>query len=149
MIAETRSYYENKETEIGDEFMRYLERMIMLQVVDTQWKDHLLGMDHLKEGIGLRRYGQRDPLLEYKKEAFDLFEELTSRISTESVSRIFRVQVRQEREIKKVQKNQSLSYNTGEGAATPMKRESAKVGRNEPCPCGSGKKYKKCCGRNG
>ena len=130
--------------------MRYLEKMVMLQVVDAQWKDHLLGMDHLKEGIGLRGYGQRDPLIEYKKEAYGLFEDLTVRISTESVSRLFKVQVREEREIKKVQRPQRVSYNTGEGAApaTTSRREGKKIGRNDPCPCGSGKKYKKCHGRN-
>jgi len=151
LVEQTKKFYSQKEEEVGDEFMRYLERMIVLQVVDTQWKDHLLGMDHLKEGIGLRGYGQRDPLLEYKKEAFELFEELTQRISTECVSRVFRVQVREERKIrKKVQRPQKLSYNTSESEAQPttQKRESKKVGRNDPCPCGSGKKYKKCCGRN-
>ena len=150
IVSEAARHFEEKELDVGDEFMRYLEKMVMLQVVDAQWKDHLLGMDHLKEGIGLRGYGQRDPLIEYKKEAYELFGDLTARISTESVSRLFKVQVRQESEIKKVQKPQRISYNTGEGAAPagPTKREGKKIGRNDPCPCGSGKKYKKCHGRN-
>ena len=150
ILSEARRHYEEKEHNVGEDFMRYLEKMVMLQVVDTQWKDHLLGMDHLKEGIGLRGYGQRDPLIEYKKEAYGLFEDLTVRISTESVSRLFKVQVREEREIKKVQRPQRVSYNTGEGAApaTTSRREGKKIGRNDPCPCGSGKKYKKCHGRN-
>ncbi len=150
LVSGARKHFEEKELAVGDEFMRYLEKMVMLQVVDSQWKDHLLAMDHLKEGIGLRGYGQRDPLIEYKKEAFGLFGELTARISTESVSRLFRVQVREERQMKKEQKPQRISYNTGEGATPvgPSKREGKKIGRNDPCPCGSGKKYKKCHGRN-
>ncbi len=150
LVNETRKNYDEKEGSVGFDFMRYLERMVMLQVVDSQWKDHLLGMDHLKEGIGLRGYGQRDPLIEYKKEAYGLFGDLTARISTESVSRLFRVQVNEDRELKKARRPQRMSYNTGEGATItgPKRRDSKKVGRNEPCPCGSGKKYKKCHGAN-
>jgi preprotein translocase subunit SecA len=129
--------------------MRYLEKVIMLQVIDTQWKDHLLGMDHLKEGIGLRGYGQKDPLVEYKKEAFDVFAEMTSRISTEVVSRLFKIQVQQKETIKKEpQKQMRVNYNRGEGSAAQTVRREKKIGRNDPCPCGSGKKYKKCCGVN-
>ncbi|HEB01746.1 MAG TPA: preprotein translocase subunit SecA, partial [Nitrospirae bacterium] len=150
LVNETSKNYDEKEESVGFDFMRYLERMVMLQVVDSQWKDHLLGMDHLKEGIGLRGYGQRDPLIEYKKEAYGLFGDLTARISTESVSRLFRVQVNEDRELKKARRPQRMSYNTGEGATItgPKRRDSKKVGRNEPCPCGSGKKYKKCHGAN-
>jgi preprotein translocase subunit SecA len=120
----------------------------MLQVIDTQWKDHLLGMDHLKEGIGLRGYGQKDPLVEYKKEAFDVFADMTARISREVVGRLFKIQVQQKEAVKREPAKQTrLNYNRGEGSAATARREK-KVGRNEPCPCGSGKKYKKCCGTN-
>jgi preprotein translocase subunit SecA len=149
LISVISAFYEAKEKEIGSEMMRYLERVVMLQVVDTQWKDHLLAMDHLKEGIGLRGYGQRDPLTEYKKEAFNIFAEMTGRISTETLSRLFKIQVRTEGEIKRTSSRQPLRYNRSEGGQPqqPVTREK-KVGRNEPCPCGSGKKYKKCCGVN-
>jgi preprotein translocase subunit SecA len=149
LITEATRTYENKESEIGTEMMRYIEKVVMLQLVDSQWKDHLLAMDHLKEGIGLRGYGQRDPLVEYKREAFDMFEEMSDRMTTETLSRLFKVQVRGADEVKSVQKSQKISYNRGEGAEErkPAKRGS-KVGRNDPCPCGSGKKYKKCCGAN-
>ncbi|MEW6109435.1 MAG: preprotein translocase subunit SecA [Nitrospirota bacterium] len=143
--------YEKKENEIGSEMMRYLEKMIVLQVVDSQWKDHLLAMDHLKEGIGLRGYGQRDPLVEYKREAFDMFSEMSGRISSEVVTRLFKIQVQkdQERIVKSHSKKVRLNYNRGEGGpAVQTVTRGKKTGRNEPCPCGSGKKYKKCCGLN-
>jgi len=148
LISEIRDAYERKESEIGSEMMRYLEKIILLQVVDTQWKDHLLAMDYLKEGIGLRGYGQRDPLVEYKKEAFDIFAEMTGRTSTEVVSRLFKIQIQKQETLSREQKQMQLSYNRGEGAAVQTVRRGKKVGRNEPCPCGSGKKYKKCCGIN-
>ena len=142
--------YEKKETEIGKEMMQYLEKMIVLQVVDSQWKDHLLAMDHLKEGIGLRGYGQRDPLVEYKKEAFDMFSDMSGRISTEIVTRLFKIQVQrnQEAEIRSHRSKINVSYNRGEGAAVQTVTRGKKTGRNEPCPCGSGRKFKKCCGVN-
>ncbi|HYA31269.1 MAG TPA: SEC-C metal-binding domain-containing protein, partial [Thermodesulfovibrionales bacterium] len=146
-----KAAYEQKETDMGSEMMRYLEKVVFLQVLDTQWKDHLLGMDHLKEGIGLRGYGQRDPLTEYKKEAFEIFADLTGRISADTLSRLFKIQVREEEAPKKqrVLQKQPVRYNRGEGADTnqPVTR-GRKIGRNDPCPCGSGKKYKKCCGVN-
>ncbi len=151
IIGELKEYYENKEQEIGSDLMRYLEKIITLQVVDNQWKDHLLAMDYLKEGIGLRGYGQKDPLVEYKREAFDMFSDMTERIRTEVLTRLYRVQVRSEEDASKVsqQHQLSLAYNRGNGgeAQRPV-RKSKKVGRNEPCPCGSGRKYKKCCGVN-
>ncbi|MEK6672187.1 MAG: preprotein translocase subunit SecA [Nitrospirota bacterium] len=145
-----RNAYEKREGEIGPDMMRYLERVIFLQVLDTQWKDHLLAMDHLKEGIGLRGYGQRDPLTEYKKEAFDMFADLTHRITTDAVSRLFKVQIRDEEAVRHESRaKQPVRYNLGEGseASRPVTK-GKKTGRNEPCPCGSGKKYKKCCGIN-
>jgi preprotein translocase subunit SecA len=150
LISEFKNAYEKKESEIGSDIMRYLEKVILLQIIDTQWKDHLLAMDHLKEGIGLRGYGQRDPLVEYKKEAFDMFADMISRISTEVLKRLFKIQVQKKETIKKEPVRQArLNYNRGEGLSTVQTvRRSKKVGRNEPCPCGSGKKFKKCCGMN-
>jgi len=150
LIAAVRGAYDRKETELGSDVMRYLEKVILLQVIDTQWKDHLLAMDHLKEGIGLRGYGQKDPLVEYKKEAFDMFAEMTSRISTEVIGRIFKIQVQKKEALQRepVQPRR-INYNRGEGStAVQTVRTAKKTGRNDPCPCGSGKKYKKCCGVN-
>lgn len=145
--------YEEKAAMLGggDDF-RQLERMIMLQTVDNLWKDHLLSMDHLKEGIGLRGYAQQNPLLVYKKEGFEMFQETIDRIKSETLGILFRIQLAEPDHIEKLQKpkEQNLTF-SGSGdapaAKKPMKRESEKVGRNAPCPCGSGKKYKKCCGR--
>ncbi len=151
IISETKQAFEMKETEIGSDIMRYLEKVVMLQVIDIQWKDHLLAMDHLKEGIGLRGYGQRDPLVEYKREAFDMFAEMTSRISFEVLSRLFKIKVQKKEPIQREPTRQTrLNYNRGEEGPSPTqpKRRGKKTGRNEPCPCGSGKKYKKCCGMN-
>ncbi|RJQ38816.1 MAG: preprotein translocase subunit SecA [Nitrospiraceae bacterium] len=149
LMSAIKEAYEKKEAEVGSEMMRYIEKTIMLQVVDTQWKDHLLAMDHLKEGIGLRGYGQRDPLTEYKKEAFDVFAEMTDRISIEVLNRIFKIQVKKEEGIKEIQKRQPLTYNKTEtGEMQQPVQKGKKTGRNDPCPCGSGKKYKKCCGVN-
>ena len=154
-----KTIYVEKEKRFGDEYMRFQERMIMLQILDMQWKDHLWSLDHLKEGIGLRGYGQRDPLIEYKKESFDLFEDLRNRIEEETVRflYLFEPVSREEQEARekereaarrKLQKEQNLVYSAGDSApAAPSKRVTAKVGRNDPCPCGSGKKYKKCHGR--
>ncbi len=150
LSSEIENLYDRREKEIGEELMRYLEKMIVVQVVDSQWKDHLLAMDHLKEGIGLRGYGQRDPLVEYKKEGFEMFAGLSSRISSESVTRLFKVQVQksQEVEIRSHQRRTHLNYNRGEGGPVQTVTKGKKPGRNDPCPCGSGKKYKKCCGVN-
>jgi len=144
--------YNDKEAEIGPELMRRLEKLFMLQAVDHQWKDHLLAMDHLKEGVGLRGYGQKDPLIEYKKEGFDMFEEMKGRIVETTVESIFRVKQAKEddREIERRQKRQmaQLSFvGAGDAMAAPQPvHTDKKVGRNDPCPCGSGKKYKKCHG---
>jgi preprotein translocase subunit SecA len=129
----------------------------MLQIIDTQWKDHLLSMDHLKEGIGLRGYGQRDPLTEYKREAYDVFEEMVDRVRTSVTELLFRMQVSREaapepaprpapRPVAAPRSAPGVTLHRG----TPERRPEAaragqKVGRNDPCFCGSGKKYKKCC----
>jgi preprotein translocase subunit SecA len=164
LLQKTQGAYRAKEGQVDADMMRYLERMMLLQVVDSQWKDHLLGMDHLKEGIGLRGYGQKDPLVEYKREGFELFEGMEARIAKETVERLMKVQVAVEPE--RVARAMDLSglplTPPGDGrrrrereatpgrslkpAASAITAPRAKVGRNDPCPCGSGKKYKKCCG---
>ena len=149
LMAGIKEAYENKEKEVGPEMMRHLEKIILLQIVDSKWKDHLLAMDHLREGIGLRGYGQRDPLTEYKKEAFDMFAGMTESIAVESLSWLWKIQLTARQEIKRSANAQRVVYNRGEDstAREPVSR-GKKVGRNEPCPCGSGRKYKKCCGAN-
>jgi preprotein translocase subunit SecA len=189
--------YEDKEKQLSPDLMRWLERRIILDVVDGQWKDHLLSLDHLKEGIGLRGYGQKDPLVEFKKEAFILFEDMMARIDNEAVRYLFNVQVQMDgqpppqppqvspqhgvpqtsgsrplaaaasaaarasedstvplpafaREMERRQQRQErvmqLQAGTAASEAPKPVRAGAKVGRNDPCPCGSGKKYKKCHG---
>ncbi len=143
--------YLQKVEAIGPEVMASLEQMVMLQTIDTAWKDHLLSMDHLKEGIGLRGYGQRDPLREYQREGYEMFVELIERIKEQTVANLMRVQLAREEDVEALTAPQErpvfFSHGGDEGPA-PKKRESKKIGRNDPCPCGSGKKYKKCCGLN-
>jgi preprotein translocase subunit SecA len=154
MIEKTKARYAEKEALFGDQTLRWLERHILLDIVDAQWKDHLLTLDHLKEGIGLRGYGQKDPLVEFKKEAFTLFEDMMDRIDTEAVRFLFLMQpAKPEAEAKQIEERQrrqqkNLQFQAGPAQAEPPKpvRSGAKVGRNDPCPCGSGKKYKKCHG---
>ncbi len=150
-------FYARKQEEYGVDAIRYLERMFLLSTVDALWKDHLLSMDHLKEGIGLRGYAQKDPLKEYQREGFDLFADLVSRIKEESLKRLFHVKVQREEEgtEKRVRAPapapRRVNLSRGEiksAGQTTQKRQGAKVGRNDPCPCGSGKKYKKCCGQS-
>jgi len=159
LTTKIKAIYEDKEKRVGPEFMRYHERMIMLQVLDAQWKDHLLALDHLKEGIGLRGYGQRDPLIEYKKESFSMFEDLNARREEETLRYLYlfepisveeqEARARQQEEARRRQaQERNLVYGSGgEGSVAQRKREVAKVGRNDPCPCGSGKKFKKCHGK--
>ena len=190
--------YDSKEKLIGPDAMRYHERMIMLSVIDAQWKDHLLSMDHLKEGIGLRGYGQHDPLVEYKRESFDMFEEMMQRFQEETVRYLYLMQIlerppdaaplprgtqdlaeqlpeagapavitggqggngRRQRQVatsvdeieeafqrkKKRELEQARMAGAGDMQVQQIVRSGEKIGRNDPCPCGSGKKYKKCCG---
>jgi len=146
--------YQEKERTLGPDLLRYLEKMLLLQVIDQHWKDHLLGMDQLRDGIGLRGYGQKDPLLEYKREGFDMFSGMMTRIQSDALERLFRVQaVRGEAPAPAAPAIPAppvrLTLNRGEepaSAAAPVQRSGDKVGRNDPCPCGSGKKYKKCHG---
>ena len=145
--------YREKEREIGEADIRNLERYVLLQTIDSMWKDHLLSMDHLKEGIGLRGYAQQNPLLVYKKEGYEMFADMMDRINEETLGILFRIAVAAPREIEDMQKHreQDLMF-SGSGdeeppKRQPVKRKEKKIGRNAPCPCGSGKKYKKCCGR--
>ncbi len=165
--------YDRKEAILGGEMMRTHEKFVMLQVVDQQWKDHLLAVDHLKEGIGLRGYGQRDPLIEYKKESFELFTLMKERIEDQFVQYLFKLQpVAREAEeagdadgprerraplpmpARRAPANVNYSYGAAASGGQDAKvetvqRSQPKVGRNDPCPCGSGKKYKKCHGSEG
>ncbi|MCX5824345.1 MAG: preprotein translocase subunit SecA [Deltaproteobacteria bacterium] len=151
IVAEVKTLLRNKETEYGKPLMDYLMKVIMLQSIDAQWKENLLAMDHLKEGIGLRGYGQKDPVREYQKEGYDMFMDMILRIKEDSVEKLCLVQIRREEEVERIEEKQRQNYIMSRGEDTPagatVKREAAKVGRNDPCPCGSGKKYKKCCGR--
>jgi preprotein translocase subunit SecA len=152
LIADSSiAVYNEKEASVGSEEFRHLERIVMLQTVDNLWKDHLLSMDHLKEGIGLRGYAQQDPLIVYKKEGFGLFQEMVSRIKEETLGILYRIQISEPQNIAELQqpKEQEMFFSSGDEPAkkNPVKRSEKKVGRNAPCPCGSGKKYKKCCGK--
>jgi preprotein translocase subunit SecA len=167
--------YEEREKLFGPPIMRHLEKLITLQTLDTLWKDHLLSMDHLKEGIGLRGYGQINPLQAYQKEGYDMFEEMIRRMESDVVEKLMSVQLRTEpgmqprvvaapgdeedslpAELEAMQRRQRraarMTLSHGEEPAEAQKietvrRDGDKVGRNDPCPCGSGKKYKKCHGR--
>lgn len=152
LYEKAMNQYNQREKELGSELLRQLEGFILLQNVDSHWKDHLLSMDHLKEGIGLRGYGQEDPLVAYKREAHYLFDEMIERIKIDTVRMLFRVQVQREDEVSELRRShESQPMYYGGGEVNTQKREPAKakkkVGRNDPCPCGSGKKYKRCCGR--
>jgi preprotein translocase SecA subunit len=148
--------YEQREQAFSSPVMRYLEKMILLQTIDGLWKDHLLSMDHLKEGIGLRGYAQKNPLQEYQKEAFAMFEELLQRMQEDVVEKLFTVQIARQEDAQRIEQpqhapqRQMLTSHGGQVAAQPrpqqIKRDMQKVGRNDLCPCGSGKKYKKCHG---
>ena len=158
-----KAHYAAKEAQIGSEAMRTYERIIMLNIIDAQWKDHLLSLDHLKQGIGLVGYGQKDPLVEYKKQSFDLFQAMLDRIDTSTIRSLFNLQVVAEQAPEQLQQQRrrrttpsSLTFTgpnqtaaaagTEDGKIRTVTRDQPKVGRNDACPCGSGKKYKKCCG---
>ena len=185
VLERMKNFYEEKEKALGDQVARYLERMILLQVIDSRWKDHLYVMDGLREGIGLRAYGQQDPLIAYQHEGYDMFMDMIDRIKEETLEYLFKVKaVKEEKEPgvfnlsrqKLVHEEKSQFEGVPSGAAeeaasyerfdpsakaqgrpegnqgaeekvSTYKREAPKVGRNDACPCGSGKKYKKCCGQ--
>ncbi|MGH7166193.1 MAG: preprotein translocase subunit SecA [Nitrospiraceae bacterium] len=144
--------FQMKEQELGPEIFRYIQKALLLQVIDTHWKDHLLGMDQLRDGIGLRGYGQKDPLIEYKREGFDMFAAMMDRIKTDAIHGLFHVQAARGEMPAPAplsQPSPRMSFNRGDepAAVRTVQREQDKVGRNDPCPCGSGKKYKKCHGK--
>lgn len=172
-----REFYEEKEAKVGPERMHSLQRMVMLHVIDSRWKEHLYSLDYLKEGIGLRAYAARDPLIEYQREAYNMFVEMMGRIKEEIIELVFRMQLVEERAFKGVfsslpqkmehkeftglskeaqemlssrqagDEGEALAASGVPEKAVPIRHEGPKVGRNDPCPCGSGKKYKKCCGQ--
>ena len=138
------SVYEAKEKEFGAGTLRNIEQFIALNSLDNHWKEHLLSLDHLREGIGLRGYGQKDPLREYQRESFELFLDMLARVNQDTVSKLFAIQPAGKEEIK--QEGPVIFMNRGNEDDGPS-RSKGKIGRNDPCPCGSGKKYKRCCGR--
>jgi len=169
LVETVRTAYMEKEKNMPPGLMQHLEKMIMLQVIDTKWKDHLYAMDYLREGIGLRAYGQRDPLVEYKREAFEMFSNMISGVEEEAVETVFKLQPVKEERIRGVFSSlsqelvhpeavkferpqqevpeQDLPSSLKEIKPQPVQSLGPKVGRNDPCPCGSGRKYKKCHGR--
>ncbi|HEX9882774.1 MAG TPA: preprotein translocase subunit SecA [Desulfobaccales bacterium] len=150
LAEQVQERFQARSEEIGPELFAQLQQMVMLQIVDNHWKEHLLSMDHLRDGIGLRGYAQVDPLREYQREGYDAFMDLIHRIKADSVGTLFHLQVRPHQEIPEEARPQAqpmfLSHGDG-GGAQPKERQQKKTGRNDPCPCGSGKKYKKCCGK--
>ncbi|SDU37599.1 preprotein translocase subunit SecA [Desulfobacula phenolica] len=151
LFEQLKETYNQREASIGEEITRQIERHIILQTVDTRWKEHLLSMDHLKEGIGLRGYAQQDPLRIYRKEGFDMFQGLMETVKEEIVDILFKIRISTSSQIEDIKKKEqddlTFSHSDGSSIQQPVKRSSIKVQRNDPCPCGSGKKYKKCCMR--
>jgi len=170
VIEKSRAYYEEKEKAFGEDVMRDLERFLLLQTLDSLWKDHLLNIDHLKEGIGLRGYAQKNPLMEYKREGYELFIDMLAGVRVDAVRKLFAVQLAEEKEVPVLRdvlgpklflvrggqeappkppltpSQSAMEMRAEPPHPMPARREGNKVGRNDPCPCGSGKKYKKCCG---
>jgi preprotein translocase subunit SecA len=150
IISNIQKLLHDKEQDFGKELMDYLLKVIMLQAIDSHWKEHLLAMDHLKEGIGLRGYGQKDPVREYQREGYEMFMDMIFRIKIDTLEKICLVKIQREEEVEEIRQKQKQDYILSRGEDTPktqtVKREGHKTGRNDPCPCGSGKKYKKCCG---
>jgi preprotein translocase subunit SecA len=148
-----RKVYEEREAAFTPSVMRQIEKIVLLQTLDSLWKDHLLAMDHLKEGIGLRGYAQQNPLVEYQKEGFAMFELMLGVMQQDVAEKVFSVQVTRQQEVEQIEqpRPQRVVMSHGgereEAGSTPIKREGDKVGRNDPCPCGSGKKYKRCHGK--
>ena len=137
--------FRSKEEEVGEERMRELERVMLLRVVDTKWMDHIDAMDQLRQGIGLRAYGQEDPVRAYQVEGFDMFDEMINSIQEDTIRYLFNVTVQTETKRKQVAQVTGTSGGDQQVINKTLVKEN-EVGRNDPCPCGSGKKYKKCCG---
>ena len=150
LIEEGHRAYEAREEELGEKIMRDLERKILLYNVDVKWMDHIDAMDELKRGIGLRAYGQHDPVVEYRSEGFDMFDEMTRSIREDTVKLLLTVRVASEEDVKREQAAKVTSESGASDGSEKGRtvRKGKKIGRNDPCPCGSGKKYKKCCGRD-
>ncbi len=150
IIEGVQGLLRHKESDFGKDLMDYLMKVIMLQAIDVQWKDHLLAMDHLREGIGLRGYAQKDPVREYQREGYEMFMEMIARIKMDVLEKLCLIRIQREEEVEAIRQKQKQDYIMSRGEDTPanktVKHEGEKVGRNDPCPCGSGKKYKKCCG---
>ena len=171
---EINAAYQKKTNDVGEPVIRHLEKAVMLQVLDTQWKDHLAAMDHLRQGIHLRGYAQKNPKQEYKRESFEMFTAMRDRVKQEVITILSRIEIRAESEVDSFESQrrsqQTMEYlhpsasdaipeqEMSEGmvnaeaeteTSQPYVRETPKVGRNDPCPCGSGKKYKRCHGQLG
>ena len=147
--AAAAAYYEQKEQEFTSPVMREVERVVLLRVVDEYWMDHIDAMTDLRQGIRLRAYAQTDPIIAYKKESLDMFEEMISGIQSETVRRLYSVRLKKDEEIKRERVAKATGESVGgDGTVKKQPRRVQKIGRNDPCPCGSGKKYKNCCGRN-
>ena len=147
--AAAAAYYEQKEQEFTSPVMREVERVVLLRVVDEYWMDHIDAMADLRQGIRLRAYAQTDPVIAYKKESLDMFEEMISAIQSETVRRLYSVRLKKDEEIKRERVAKGMTESVGgDGTVKKQPRRVQKIGRNDPCPCGSGKKYKQCCGRN-
>jgi preprotein translocase subunit SecA len=151
IVSSVKAHLKNREQDFGKPLMDYLMKVIMLQSIDTHWKDHLLGMDHLKEGIGLRGYGQKDPIREYQKEGYEMFMEMINRVKEDTLEKLCMVKIQREEDIEQMREQAPQKFVLSRGEETTsqatIKREVKKIGRNDPCTCGSGKKYKKCCGQ--
>ena len=146
--AAAAAYYEQKEQEFTSPVMREVERVVLLRVVDEYWMDHIDAMADLRQGIRLRAYAQTDPIIAYKKESLDMFEEMISAIQSETVRRLYSVRIKKDQEIKRERVAKATGESVGgDGTVKKQPRKVKKIGRNDPCPCGSGKKYKQCCGR--
>ncbi len=159
--AHAKTFYEEKERLIGEDLMREIERYLLLHTLDSHWKEHLLNLDHLREGIGLWGYAQKDPLVQYKKEGYAMFLEMIERFKEDSLRKLYAVRISQKDEAPSLERTPSVNLHATRAFFSPhevqmspqvptrypQKRKTPKVGRNDPCPCGSGKKYKYCCGR--
>ena len=140
--------YEEKEAEFPEpEQLRELERVVLLKCIDSKWMDHIDDMEILRQGIGLTAYGQRDPVVEYKMSAFDMFNEMITSIQEDTLRMLYHVHVEQKIEREQVAKVTGTNKDDSAGPKKPVQRKEIKVYPNDPCPCGSGKKYKQCCGR--
>jgi len=143
------AYYQQKEDEFTPPVMREVERVVLLRVVDEYWMEHIDAMSDLRQGIRLRAYAQTDPIIAYKKESLEMFEEMIAAIQDETVRRLYSVRLQKNEEVKRQRVANATSESVGgDGTVKKQPRKVKKIGRNEPCPCGSGKKYKNCCGRN-